>query len=156
MEAKLPASRTFCPSVGVGNGWREGVRPGQAHSRHGQVFPSRSENARWKLFWGGRRGAWWWLGGVFGTSCLEILELLLSPCLGLLRRGLGTGQSLSHWCSLSPTLPLAGGRCSCAHPRPQMPHPQAASDRPPRVTSKLTPAPHPPSPTPRCRPRVGR
>lgn len=49
------------------------------------------------------------IGGVFVTSCFGILELVLPLCLGLLRRGLGTGILLGHWHFFSPTLFSAAG-----------------------------------------------
>lgn len=76
-----------------------------------------------KLFFRGGGSGYW---GVFGTSCLGILEPVLSLDLGLLGSGVGPGQSLGHWRFLHPHSGQL--RMLCVHPRPQIPHLLAVSD----------------------------
>lgn len=115
-EATLSAEAPSVPPRGAGGGVGgsvlraalhsvEGWLPGQAASGMDRFSPLGVRTCYGNFFFKGGSGYW----GVFGTSCLGILEPGLSLHLGLLGRGLGTGVSLGHWRFLSPTLLRATG-----------------------------------------------
>lgn len=159
MEAKLSVSGNLLSlpkrvgGVGVFFSFRCAVHPmsggglpWSSYFRRGQVFPSGSKNIyRNIVFWWG----WWmWLFGVFGTSCRGILELWLSPLLGLLRGRAGTW--LGYGCS--PALLSATGGPLVFTPGLKFPHLLALSDMQSGGSNSLfweswATSPYPPTPT---------